>query len=40
MVSCMKEEILDKVDTLYKMWQEGRLGGEVMLEDENLNFDK
>ena len=40
MVSCMKEEILDKVDTLYKMWQEGRLGGEVMPEDENPHFDK
>ena len=36
----MKEEILGKVDLLYKMWKKGLLGGEVMPEDENPGLDK
>lgn len=35
-----KNEILQKVDILYKMWQEGNLGGEIMPEDENPNLKK
>ena len=33
-------EILDKIDKLYKMWEDGSLGGEKMPEDENPNLDK
>lgn len=36
----MKEEILGKVDLLYKMWKKGLLGGEVMPEDKNPGLDK
>ena len=36
----MREEILKKVDILYTMWKQGSLGGEIMLEDENPQFDK
>lgn len=35
----LKNEILKKVDLLYKMWKEGKLGGEVMPEDNNPNLD-
>ena len=34
------EDILNKVDKLYKMWKDGNLGGEVMPEDANPHFDK
>lgn len=36
----MKKEILKKVDCLYKMYQEGKLGGEIMPEDENPGLEK
>ena len=36
----MKDEILRKVDCLYKMWKKGELGGEVMPEDRNPGLDK
>lgn len=36
----MQDEILKKVDTLYKMWKKGLLGGEVMPEDENPHLEK
>ena len=35
-----KEEILKNVDKLYCMWKNGDLGGEVMPEDSNPNFEK
>lgn len=35
-----KKEILEKVDILYMMWKNGELGGEVMPEDANPNFEK
>lgn len=35
-----KLEILDKVDKLIKMYKNGELGGEVMPEDANPNFEK
>lgn len=31
----MKDNILDKVDKLYKAYKDGKLGGEVMPEDKN-----
>ena len=34
------EEILAKVDTLYNMYQEGKLGGEIMPEDSNPHLIK
>ncbi len=36
----MKEQILQKVDILYSMYQEGKLGGEIMPEDENPKLKK
>ncbi len=36
----MKDEILNKVDILYRMWKEGSLGGEVMPEDENPRLER
>lgn len=36
----MREEILKKVDILYTMWKQGKLGGEVMPEDENPHLEK
>ena len=35
-----KEEILKKVDCLYNMYHEGKLGGEIMPEDENPKLEK
>ena len=35
----MQEEILKKVDKLYKMWKAGKLGGEVMPEDANPHLE-
>lgn len=35
-----KNEILDKVDKLIKMYKTGELGGEVMPEDANPHFEK
>jgi len=35
-----KEEILKKVDCLYNMYHEGKLGGEIMPEDENPRLEK
>ena len=35
-----KEEILEKVDRLIKLYKEGRLGGEVMPEDANPSLEK
>lgn len=35
-----KEEILKKVDCLYIMYHEGKLGGEIMPEDENPRLEK
>ena len=35
-----KNEILDKVDKLIKMYNNGELGGEVMPEDANPHFEK
>lgn len=35
-----KNEILDKVDKLIKMYKNGELGGEVMPEDANPHFEK
>ena len=35
-----KEEILDKVEILIKMYKEGKLGGEIMPEDANPNLEK
>ena len=35
-----KQEILEKLDKLYKMWKAGELGGEFMPEDSNPNLDK
>jgi len=35
-----KLEILENVRKLYKMWKEGKLGGEYMPEDSNPNLDK
>lgn len=35
-----KNEILDKVDKLISMYENGELGGEVMPEDANPNLDK
>lgn len=35
-----KEEILEKVDRLIKLYKEGRLGGEVMPEDANSSLEK
>lgn len=35
-----KEEILRQVDILYRMWEEGLLGGEVMPEDANPHLEK
>lgn len=39
-VKSMKEELLRKVDILYKMWKQGKLGGEIMPEDENPHLEK
>ena len=36
----MKNEILNKVDILSRMWKLGKLGGEIMPEDENPHLDK
>ena len=35
-----KEEVLQKVDILYGMWKNGKLGGEVMPEDANPQLDR
>ena len=35
-----KDKILDKVNKLVKMYKKGELGGEVMPEDANPNFEK
>ena len=35
-----KDRILKQVDILYEMWKQGKLGGEVMPEDENPHFKK
>lgn len=35
-----KQVILQKLDTLYKMWKAGDLGGEFMPEDSNPHLDK
>ncbi len=35
-----KDKILDKVNKLIKMYKKGELGGEVMPEDANPNFEK
>lgn len=35
-----KQEILENVDKLYKMWKKGDLGGEVMPEDSNPHLEK
>ena len=35
-----RKDILDNIDKLYKMWQNGNLGGEVMPEDSNPNLEK
>ncbi len=35
-----KKRILEKVRKLYKMWKEGKLGGEFMPEDSNPHFEK
>ena len=31
----MRDELLKKVEILYAMWKDGKLGGEIMPEDEN-----
>lgn len=36
----MKDNILKKVDILYKMYQMGKLGGELMPEDNNPSLEK
>ena len=36
----MQDEILKKVDALYKLWKSGQLGGEFMPEDENPGLEK
>lgn len=36
----MREEILKKVDILYMMWNQGKLGGEFMPEDENPHLER
>lgn len=36
----MQKEILIMVEKLYKMWQEGKLGGEWMPEDANPHLEK
>ncbi len=36
----MRDEILKKVDILYAMWKTGKLGGEVMPEDENPHLER
>ncbi len=36
----MKDEILRKIDILFMMWKQGRLGGEFMPEDENPHLEK
>lgn len=35
-----KKEILDQVDKLIEMYNNGELGGEVMPEDANPHFEK
>ena len=35
-----KEEILQKVEILYNLWKNGKLGGEVMPEDANPHLEK
>ena len=35
-----KQNILENVRNLYKMWKAGKLGGEYMPEDSNPNFEK
>lgn len=35
-----KKEILKKVDILYLMWKQGKLGGEVMPEDANPGLER
>lgn len=35
-----KKQILKKVDILYLMWKQGKLGGEVMPEDANPGLEK
>lgn len=40
LVIILKNEVLRKVDILYKMWKEGKLGGEVMPEDSNPGLKK
>lgn len=34
----MHDDILKKVESLYRMWKDGLLGGEVMPEDANPSF--
>lgn len=36
----MHDEILRKVNILYMMWKQGKLGGEFMPEDENSHLKK
>lgn len=33
-----KDKILKQVDILYMMWKKGELGGQVMPEDNILNY--
>lgn len=40
MTKTQKQELLKKVETLIKMYQNNELGGEVMPEDSNPNLDK
>lgn len=35
-----KEEMLQKVEFLYKLWKNGKLGGEVMPEYANPHLEK
>ncbi len=35
-----KSKILEKVKMLYKMWKDGKLGGDYMLEDSNPHLIK
>lgn len=35
-----KEQKLEKIEKLYNAYKEGKLGGEIMPEDENPNLEK
>ena len=37
---CAQDDILKKIDLLYKLWKQGKLGGKVMPEDENPHLKK